>query len=292
MFGDSYSSWSIVSQSWAVLRRNKTLVVFPIISSIACLFVAASFLAPLVLSPELRRMAETWFEDKANANLSTEAQVGLTIGLFAFYFANYFVIVFCNTALAACALLSFEGDEPSVATGLAIATARLPHILGWSLLAATVGVILRAIEERTEIVGSIVSGVLGLVWTAATALVVPILVVEKLGPLDALKRSTALLTDCWGTGLRGRFNLGLTALFINLPGVLFFMGGIMLGTQQDSVVPIIIGCGLGVAYLVAAAVVLTTVKQIFLAGLYYYAVQRRVPAGFTAEAIKGAFQRR
>ena len=31
-------------------------------------------------------------------------------------------------------------------------------------------------------------------------------------------------------------------------------------------------------------------KQIFLAGLYYYAVQRRVPAGFTADAMKGAFR--
>ena len=292
MYGASYSSWSIVSESWGVLRRNKTLVVFPIISGIACLFVAASFLAPLVLSPEIRRTALTWFEDEANGNLTPQAQLGLTLGVFAFYFANYFVIVFCNTALAACALLSFEGDEPTVATGLSIATARLPHILGWSLLAATVGMVLKAIEERTDLVGSIVTGLLGLAWTAATALVVPVLVVEKLGPLDALKRSTSLLRDCWGTGLRGNFRLGLAGLIINLPGAFLVVGGIMLGVENNSIVPVVIGCGVGVTYLIAAAVVLTTVKQIFLAGLYYYAVQRRVPAGFSADAMKGAFQRK
>jgi hypothetical protein len=292
MFGDSYSSWSIVSQSWGVLKRNKTLVVFPILSGIACLFVAASFLAPLVLSPEIRRVALTWFEDEANGNLTPQAQLGLTLGVFAFYFANYFVIVFCNTALAACALLSFEGDEPTVGTGLSIATARLPHILGWSLLAATVGMILKAIEERADLVGSIVTGLIGLAWTAATALVVPVLVVEKLGPLDAVKRSTALLKDCWGTGLRGNFRLGLTGLLINIPGALLIVGGFMLGTEYNSIVPVLVGGGLGFAYLLAAAVVLTTVKQIFLAGLYYYAVQRKVPAGFTAEAMKGAFRRK
>lgn len=292
MFGDACSSWTILSQSWGVLKRNKTLVVFPILSGLACLFVAASFLAPLVLSPELRQMALTWFEDEANGNLTPEAQLGLTLGVFAFYFVNYFVIVFCNTALAACALLSFQGDEPTVGTGLQIATARLPHILGWSLLAATVGMVLKAIEERANLVGSIVTGLLGLAWTAATALVVPVLVVEKLGPLDAVKRSTALLKNCWGTGLRGNFRLGLMGLLINLPGALLVMGGIILGTENNSIVPCLVGGGLGFLYLLAAAVVLTTVKQVFLAGLYYYAVQQEVPAGFTAEAMKGAFQRK
>jgi len=81
-------------------------------------------------------------------------------------------------------------------------------------------------------------------------------------------------------------------LLINIPGALLIVGGVMLGTEYNSIIPVAVGCGLGFTYLLAAAVVLTTVKQIFLAGLYYYAVQRQVPAGFTAEAMKGAFQRK
>ena len=33
--------------------------------------------------------------------------------LFAFYFCNYFVIVFFNAALVSCALIRFNGGEPT-----------------------------------------------------------------------------------------------------------------------------------------------------------------------------------
>ena len=68
--------------------------------------------------------------------------------LFAYYVASYFVIIFFNSALVACAIIRFQGGDPTLKDGLAAAAARLPQILGWAIFAATVGMILRSIESR------------------------------------------------------------------------------------------------------------------------------------------------
>jgi len=45
-----------------------------------------------------------------------------------------------------------------------------------------------------------------LAWTAGNAWCAVLVVGGSSGPLDAVKRSTALLKDCWGP-LRGNFRL-------------------------------------------------------------------------------------
>jgi TatD family hydrolase len=65
-------------------------------------------------------------------------------------------------------------------------------IFQWALLAATVGIILKMIEGRSSIIGKLVAGLIGLAWTLASFLVVPILAFEELGPFEALSRSAEL----------------------------------------------------------------------------------------------------
>src|SRR5260370_20607117 len=112
---------------------------------------------------------------------------------FAFYFCNYFVIVFCNAALVSCAMLSFHGHKPTLADGFRAASSRLPQILAWALVSATVGVLLKVIENAHEKVGQFVSALLGTAWTVMTYFVVPVLVVEKVGPFEAIGRSMPVL---------------------------------------------------------------------------------------------------
>src|SRR5262249_40397015 len=111
---------------------------------------------------------------------------------FAFYFCCYFVIIFCNSALVACALMRFNGQEPRLADGFKMACARLPQILAWTLVSATVGILLQLVESLHEDVGYYVSLVLGAAWSIMTFFVVPVLVVEKTGPFAAVGRSVSL----------------------------------------------------------------------------------------------------
>ena len=79
-----------------------------------------------------------------------------------------------------------------------IATSKMGTIAGYALIAATVGMILRAIQERVGFIGRIIVGLLGVGWTVATYLVVPVLVTRDVGPIDAVKESAGWLKKTWG----------------------------------------------------------------------------------------------
>jgi hypothetical protein len=274
-------SFALAKSSWQVLKTDKQLVLFPLVSMIGVVLVVLSFCIPIgVLA--------------AQGNIQMDANgrppVWVYPVAFAFYFCNYFVIVFCNSALISCALMRFNGGEPTLGDGFRAAAARLPQILAWSLVSATVGMILKMIENANERVGEFISAILGTAWTIMTFFVVPVLVVEKLGPIDAIKRSISLLKKAWGEALIGGIGLGLFKLLLALPGILLvFVGGALLSSSVALGVGVI---GAGILYLLGVALVGAALDAIYLGALYQYAAYDRVPNGFEQENLEGAFRRK
>ena len=93
-----------------------------------------------------------------NVNNGANQPVWTYLVAFAYYFCNYFVIVFFNAALISCALLQFHGETPTLGDGLRAAWSRLPQILAWALVSATVGMLLKAVENVHEKAGQITLG--------------------------------------------------------------------------------------------------------------------------------------
>src|SRR5262245_22771845 len=201
MFQRLSNSWELVKASAAVLRADKELVVFPIVSAIGTLIVTATFALPLFLAG----MFDSMYVDGKGFQ-----PLGMAVA-FLFYLTQYFVIFFANTALVGAAMIRLQGGDPTVGDGFQIALRRIGPIFGYALISATVGMILRAIAERAGFIGRIVISLIGLAWNLATYLVVPILAVEDVGPIEAIKRSTALLKRTWGEQVVG--NAGLGAVF-------------------------------------------------------------------------------
>jgi len=292
MFDRLGNGWEVATQSWRVLRQDKELMLFPVLSGLAGLAILATFALPMLVIPALReRVVELFSESGGSDGVAARLVGGLVA--FGYYFLNYFVMVYFNTALVACAIYRFRGGDPTVGTGLRMANERLPQIAGWALLAATVGMILNAIEERSEWLGRLVVGILGGLWTVATFLVVPTLAVEGLGPIEALKRSTGLIRQVWGEGLGGNINIGLVGFLLMLPAILIVAAGVALtssGHLPGFLLALLILAA--VVYGLGVAVVTTAAKQVFIAGLYVYATEKRVPPGFAADAMRGAFVRK
>jgi hypothetical protein len=276
-------SFDLARSTWHVLSTDKKLVVFPIVSGILVLLVLASFFIPIGV---LAANEQIKFVDD---NGQPTAPWWFWLVLFAFYFCTYFVIVFCNAALVSCALMRFNGDEPTLADGFRAAAARLPQIFMWALVSATVGIILRVIENAHEKAGEIISMIIGTAWTIITFFVVPILVVEKLGPIQAISRSIALLRKAWGEALIGNLGLGLFKLLLFIPAFLVLIAGVAL---LATVKPVAIGVGvlaLGLLCILGVAAVSSALDTIFLAALYQYAAHDRVPGGFDRDSIEHAF---
>jgi len=281
MFDRISASFTLASNSWQVLRQDKKLIIFPILSGIGCFLVLASFILPLFL------IRPAWLTLPNNGAPQSPWPYVLA---FAYYFCNYFVIVFCNAALISCALIRFNGGEPAIGDGINAAASRMPQILAWAFVSATVGIILKLIENVHEKAGAFISAILGTAWAVMTYFVVPVLVVEKLGPLDAVKRSMSILRKAWGEALVGHVGIGFFMFLLSLPGVIILAVGVALATTQLALgVPVVF---LAIVYFLLLAAVSSAMHGIYLGALYQYATHGSVPSGFDGHVLERAFSRK
>jgi hypothetical protein len=281
MFERISNSFSLAKSSWHVLIQDKKLVLFPVISGLACLLVVILFFVPTLLIAHTLGLL-----DQNNQNAPTWWL--LPVG-FAFYFCTWFVIIFCNAALISCALMRFSGEQPTLGEGFRAAASRLPQIAVWALVSATVSVLLKAVENANEKVGAFISGLLGTAWSIMTYFVVPVLVVEKVGPFNAVSRSLAILKKTWGEALVGHFGLGFFMLLLALPGIVLGVLAVLCFTGKLVPVGIALLVLTGL-YFLAHAAVGSALNTIYLSALYQYAAFNTIPNGFEARTIQGAFQ--
>ena len=271
-------SWSLIKGSAAVVRDNKSLLLFPVVSGIATIVIIVSFLLPLLSVEDL---------DVS----SSQDEVIVYVWFALLYFALYFVSIFFNTALVSVALLRLSGSPAGLSDGFARAAGRLPTILGYALLAASVGIVLRAIEERVGWIGRITAGIIGVTWTVATFLAVPCFAARDIGPLEALSESATLLKRTWGENIAGNvgisfvFTLGYFAIIL---GTIALMVAAPAG-QPELLASIFI---LGIVVLLATIVLHSTLQGVYAAALYCYATLGEATPGFSAEALGGAFRTR
>lgn len=258
MAGRLSNSWALVKASANVLKLDKELMVFPLLSGIAAVLVTASFFLPV--------FALGGFEVLADADGS---YLGYAVG-FAYYLVLYSVIFFFNSALVGAALIRLDGGDPTVSDGLAIASKRMGAILGYAAIAATVGMLLRAVSERSGALGRIAVGLVGMAWSLATYLAVPILVTRDVGPIDAVKESAALFKKTWGEQVAGNFGIGWAMVGMNLSWVLVSVL-LVAGAAQISPGAAAIALGIALLGFVFLALLGSALKGVYTAALYRYA---------------------
>jgi hypothetical protein len=187
-------SWQLVKQSFAILRSDKQLMLFPVLSAVSCLIVTAMIATGGAFLMLPARAAALAAGERFNPNQSPM----FLLGMFTLYVVNYFVIVFFNVALVGVANSRLVGGTWTFRDGIELAWERKGTIFQWALVAATVGVILRTLEERMGLIGRIIMRIIGIAWTLACYFVVPVLAFEDLTPIQAVKRSSKLFRDTWG----------------------------------------------------------------------------------------------
>lgn len=277
-----FNSWQLVKASAAVLRADRELLLFPVYSAVLSVILVCTFAVPAMLSGA--------FHVGPGDTLSMPP-AGYAL-VFLFYVAQYFVIFFCNTALVGAAMIRLRGGDPTVSDGFDIAWSRAGDILGYAVLAATVGMVLRAISERSGLIGRLVVSFVGIGWNLATFLAVPVLVMEEVGPLGAVRQSAEYLKSTWGEQIVGTAGIGLVFGLISLApfaaGALVFAEAIR---QQSTVLAVGAVLGVGLA-LVAIGLVSSALGAIYSAALYRYAAEGEVGTFFTPDILRGAFRRK
>ena len=274
-------SWELVKQSFTILRSDKQLMLFPVLSAVSCFVVTAAIATggAFLLLPA--RAAAIAAGERFNLNQSPM----FLLGMFTLYVVNYFVIVFFNVALVGVANSRLMGGSWTFKDGLELAWQRKGTILEWALVAATVGVLLRTLEERLGLIGRLIMRIIGIAWTLACYFVVPVLAFEDLTPVDALKRSSKLFRDTWGEKVIGGFSLSMVSLVLMLPGIGLPMAAAFLAGINGMMAGLI----LMVLYFLVLSVFMSAVGGIFNAALYRYACFKQVPPAFSEELIASAW---
>ena len=287
MFMSLSRSWDFSKMSYRLIGQHKHLLIFPLVSTMAALIVSLSFALPMWQTGQLAEWLELMGDES-----TARGDVMMYVMAFLFYFCNYFTIVFFNTGLVACVMRIMNGEEAPVSYGMGMAFKRMPQILGWALVSAVVGVLLKAIENSNKKAGLFISSLFGAAWTAVTYFVVPVVVVDGVGPIEAFKRSMSTLKSTWGTALAGNFSMGFLAFLVMLPIILgmFALGWLMISMQ--SMVGLIIVGVVGVVLMVMATAVTGAADMIFKTYLYAYATGKSIPAEVDTGCFRDAFRQR
>ena len=281
MFDRFQRSWDLAAECWRMLMEDKSLLVFPLMSSIAMVLIIGSFALPLLPA----------FGFAAGKGPHALTSVGY-LALFVFYWIQYAVVIFFNTALVEVAMRRFDDEDVGVADGLRRAASLLPVILVYALIAATVGTLLRAIAERVGIIGRLIVGLVGVGWTVATALVVPILAAENVGPVEAIGRSVDLIKKSWGENIIG--NAGIGIVFGAVVCLVALTGGVLVlaafGNREWA-----LGLVLAVLLILAVSLIAlaqATLQGIYSAALYRFAIGDPATGGIDRNLLEHAFRPR
>lgn len=290
MFRTFSRSWQLFKASLSVLRQDKELMVFPLLSSLGLIVATILFFIPLAASGILGALGGDG-EPTMAQNI-----IGLVIS-FLFYLVTYTIIIFSQTALVGAVMIRLNGGDPTVQDGFRIASERLGKIVGYATIAATVGMILNAIRSSgrssdnivISILTQLFAGALTMAWNLITFLVIPILVVENVGPIEAIKRSGAYLKKTWGENLVANAGMGFISFLFMLAAFIVF------GLLTALLASVLGGFGLvvGIILIVASVGIIglffSALGGVFQAVLYKYATEGSTGDLFEAELVSGAF---
>ena len=264
------NGWKLSMSSFSVIKKNKQLLIFPALSGAALLVLLGSFIGILY------SMNGNNFDRVVDERSTTEY-----IGLFVFYLINYFIVIFFNMALIHCARIYFEGGKPTITDGLRFSLSRIGDILVWSTVAATVGLLLRMLEENGGKIGKIIASFIGIAWSITTFFVVPVLAYENLKPMQAYRRSVQIMREKWGESLGSGFSFGIIQILgILIVGVpLFFIGSLI------SPIMAIVLAAIGVLCVIA---VVSAAQTIFISAVYHH-IDNKQLEDFNSDTLDSVF---
>lgn len=258
----------LVKASWEVLKADKELLVLPLMSFGAIVLITLSFVGAVAGTGGI-----------SDRDSMTTVQ---WVFLGTFFFLSYFIGIFFNAAIVGAATIRLQGGDPTVKDGLTMAWSKVGRIFAWACIAASVGLILRAVEEKLGFLGRIVIAIIGAAWSAVTFFVVPVLLFEEVSAGASVKRSASIFRERWGEQFVGNVSIGLALILIAAP--LLILSVLLIGSAPLVGLPLLV---LTICALVAVGNALTGV---FNAALYRYAITGESNDFFAEEDLQGAFR--
>jgi hypothetical protein len=267
-----------------VIKKDKELLLFPLLAGIFSIIFFLTMLFPSIITSFMKGIGP--------------GSYGIMEYLLIFitYLGLAFIATFFNVCVIYTTKIRFEGGNATFWESINFARSKIGLIFAWSVIAATVGLILRIIDNIAERSGqsgrmvlNILTSILGMMWSIITIFVVPAMVYHNLGPMDAIKKSVETLKRTWGESLIRYFGLGLIQFLFFLLGIIatFILFFVLAGLGP---IGIIITVVIAVLYFLGVILVFNVANTVFNTALYVYADTGKIPEGYSQETMQNAFR--
>jgi len=281
-------SWMITKLTFGVINKDRELLGFALLSFIFSTLFAVSMILPFVIPALLEK------------GLSKESLSAFQyVIIFITYFGLALIATFFNACVVYTTKVRFEGGNATFGESIKFALSRIALIVQWSLLAATVGLLLRILQNFAarlgkggQIVANILISILGLAWSIVTLFVVPVLVYEGLGPVEALKKSTQVIKKTWGESLIKSIGLGLIQFFTFVVILILSAALTYVLSMAFDIPGLLTGIAIGLILLFMTGLIFNIASTIFNTALYVYANNNQIASGFNEEFVRDAFRRK
>jgi hypothetical protein len=284
------NSWQLMLASIQVLRSHPRLALFPFVIFLATLAIFVFMIGIPVGLVVLLNYRHVFGQVQEHQVTQLAPLASTLVGAF-IYLVSMYVATFSNVAFYEQIMRAFAGEPVSIRAGIAFAWRKRLQILYWSLLASTVGIVLRAIAERLGIIGSLVLRFIGLAWSVAAIFVIPVIIrSEEKNPIRMLRASVGTLKQTWGENLVAFLGTRLAGLLIIGPSFLLCALLALLSFPLDHPAPAIIAGALFLLILVATLYLGSLTEHIFRCATYVYATEGVVPEAYTSEQLDQAWK--
>jgi len=293
-------SWILFARSLSVIKQNKRLLWFPLISSAFVCLIVLFFLLPLAFwdtghslmeASHWRTIADHFMVMGEKNDPTGLTLLGLACGgvvyLISIILATFLNVAFYNEILSA-----LNGNSVCIRRGLRVALGKLKAILMWSVLAGIVGSTIKALEENLGFVGQWIMKLIGIAWSVAAVFVIPVIIREEksVNPLKFLKQSALMLKKTWGESLIGYLGIGFGATVVMLGSLALFTLPLGIAIALKSPWLIVAAVALELLCLIIISYFVQVASQVYRCALFVYASEGVVPGPYDQDMMDMAWK--
>lgn len=210
--------------------------------------------------------------------------------LFVLYVVSAFVLAFSQAVITHIVYTRIHGGDATLGDGIKVASSHMTALFVWACITSTVGILLRSIAERSQLLVKILVAVMGTMWSVLTYFVVPAIVIDKKSAFNAIGHSGNVFKRTWGETLIANISLGLVfaAFFFVL---IFALIGVAVFANV-SFEFVLLGGGVLIVAIILASLLSTVLESVLRTLLYVYASEHIVPQNFNQELLESMLGRR
>lgn len=281
--GRMRASFLLFTETFKFLWSDKEMLWIPILSGLTQLFLIG-ILTVTVLIP-------FGFLGEGGNTQGVQHTQGIEyLYIFVFYVISAFTIAYSQAIVTHIVYTRVRGGDATLWSGITTAGRHWITLFAWACITSTVGIILRAIAERSSMLVKIIVLILGSAWSVLTYFVVPAIIIDNKSALSAIGHSGTVFKRTWGETLVTNISFGLVFVLAVLALSVVMVGAVIVTGGGVAIlfvcIPIIL---LAILICVVLSAVLDSVLRVLL---YVYASEQIIPTNFNKELLESILSRK